>query len=172
MDKELNADKDAKAEIKAGRRVLRIIGYDAAESHRASHIVGDNRYRYVYPLIEWQWDRNDCLAALKRHGFPAWCKSACYYCPSSKIHEILALPKDLQDKAIEMERRALASGKLGVVKGLGRHWSWEDVIRNGGRGAKDGSLQSEPCINCDDGGGCSIDELDIFAPSGAEGKTT
>jgi hypothetical protein len=35
---------------------------------------------------------------------------------------------DLFDRAVVMERNALSSGKLGVVKGLGRHWSWEELV--------------------------------------------
>ena len=47
-----------------------------------------------------------------------------FFCPSSRKHEILALPKDLQQRALEIESRA----NLKSIAGLGRRFAWRDLI--------------------------------------------
>lgn len=114
--------------------VIKLIGFGAEEEHRAAKRPTDDHQRR-YPLIEWNWDRAACRAALTRAGLADPGKSACYYCPSSRLHEIRALKKDYPEllaRALEIERRALAGdGKapaLHTVKGLGRRFAWADVI--------------------------------------------
>lgn len=99
---------------------VQYIGFDADEPQRAKPYPGNR-----YPLIEWGWGRDECIEAIDRAGVTRPGKSACFFCPSSKAHEILALPKDLQDRAIEMEKNA----QLTTVKGLGRNFAWADLIR-------------------------------------------
>jgi len=96
------------------------IGFDADEPQRAKPYP-NNRY----PLIEWGWGRDECIEAIDRAGVTRPGKSACFFCPSSKAYEILALPKDLQDRAIAMEKNA----ELTTVKGLGRNYAWAELIR-------------------------------------------
>lgn len=114
----------------SGRVVVRAIGYDADEAHRVESIV-DKGYGRVFPLLEWRWDRDDCEAACRRAGLPIPPKSACFYCPSSTKSEVLWLaeahPK-LFARAVAMEDLALASGKLDTVKGLGRRFSWRELV--------------------------------------------
>lgn len=116
---------------KRGKKVIGVIGYDAGEPQRAKDY--DNaKFSFWYPLIEWGWDRDDCIRAIENEGLPLPGKSACFFCPSMKKPEVIALAEnhpDLFDRAVSMERKALASGKLGVVKGLGRHWSWEELVK-------------------------------------------
>lgn len=100
--------------------IVKIIGFDADEPQRAKPYPGNR-----YPLIEWGWGRDECIEAIDRAGLTRPGKSACFFCPSSKAHEILALPKDLQDRAIAMEKNA----QLTTVKGLGRNFAWADLIR-------------------------------------------
>ena len=38
-----------------------------------------------------RWGRDDCVAAIARVGLPQPGKSACFFCPSSKKHEIITL---------------------------------------------------------------------------------
>jgi hypothetical protein len=56
-------------------------------------------------------------------------KSSCTFCPSMKPWEIIELyetePKEFYD-AVEMERNA--KGNLNTIKGLGRDFSWWDLI--------------------------------------------
>lgn len=98
------------------------IGIDAGEAHRAKY--PDVRY----PLIEWDWGRDECVAAIRRAGLPQPGKSACFFCPSNKPYEILELKRqhpDLLRRALAME----AGAALTAVKGLGRSWAWADLVR-------------------------------------------
>ncbi len=113
----------------AGWKVKKFIGYDAGEGHRGVNLKEDTKYLYIYPLIEWMWFREQCIAAIQRAGLPVPVKSACFYCPSSRPHEIIALKKDhpdLFERAIAIERGA--AGYNQEVKGLGRNWSWESLV--------------------------------------------
>lgn len=142
--------------IKAGGRPIKIIGYDADEPHRADkdYFENDPTYDYEFPLIDWDWGRDDCIAALDRHGIPRPGKSACFFCPSSRRVEVEDLNRrhpELAQKAIEMERNAHA--KLGKIRGLGRHWSWENLLRQQDAFADytdSVGLQDMPC-DCFDG---------------------
>lgn len=109
-----------------GGKVLKFIGYDADEWHRAK-IPEDNKYVYRYPLVEWEWGRDECYKAVMDAGFSDPGKSSCFFCPSSKRHEIRSLKKhypELFERAIQMEENAKEN--LGAVQGLGRNWSWGD----------------------------------------------
>lgn len=63
--------------------VCKAIGYDADEPGRAKIQEKDygrgEVYRFWYPLIEWGWGREDCVAAIERAGLPVPPKSACFY---------------------------------------------------------------------------------------------
>lgn len=115
----------ARSEWKAGRKIIKCMGIDAGESHRAKP-RDDPKYIFRYPLVEWGIDREGCMAIIEAAGLPLPGKSSCFFCPNSRPAEILALPKDLQDRAIAMERNA----QLTHLKGLGRRWRWEDVIQS------------------------------------------
>ena len=109
----------------SGGKIVKLLGYDADEHHRAK-IPEDKKYRYRYPLVEWDWGRDECEASLKEAGIQSPGKSSCFFCPSSKKAEIRALKRhypDLFDRAVAMEQNAKPN--LGSVKGLGRDWSWE-----------------------------------------------
>jgi len=108
-----------------GKKVTKLIGYDATEERRA-HIPEDDKYIYRYPLIEWGWGREECIKAIERAGIKSPGKSACFFCPSSKKREIRELRvryPDLAKRAVEMERNA----ELSQVKGLGRNFAWADL---------------------------------------------
>ena len=115
----------------AGLKVVKYIGYDAGEQRRADNAAKktDNQYENKYPLIEWQWDREECLEAIERVcGLPAPGKSACFFCPSSRPKEIVDLYErhpDLMDRALKMEENA----ELTVVKGLGRNYAWKEIVQ-------------------------------------------
>jgi hypothetical protein len=113
--------------------VVRLIGYHAGERERADR---GRREGMRFPLIEWDWDYEDCLAIIQRAGLPLPGKSACFFCPSSKAREILDLRDrypELLARALEIERRALAgegqAPALHTVKGLGRRFSWAQLLR-------------------------------------------
>jgi hypothetical protein len=102
-----------------------LIGIDADEPHRAKPYPLTR-----YPLLEWDWGRDECEEAIKRAGLTQPGKSACFFCPSHKKQDILQLKQqypDLMERALEMERNA-AKNNAGGVKGLGRRFAWGDLI--------------------------------------------
>jgi hypothetical protein len=110
--------------------VRKLIGYGADERYRAK-ILEDRWYEYVYPLIEWGWDREVCEKAIARAGLPPAPKSACFFCPASKKHEVIQLGirhPDLLARALEIERGARPN--LESRKGLGGYFSWEKLWRD------------------------------------------
>jgi hypothetical protein len=111
----------------AGGKVVKLIGYDVNETHRLKD-YDDKKFVVQYPLVHWGWDRVWCERVVSKAGFtPA--KSACFYCPASRKVDVIELAKnnpDLFARAVEMERNATAAT---TVKGLGRHWSWEDLVK-------------------------------------------
>lgn len=122
--------------------IQHVIGYDMDEIHRMEKAEKAIREKKIenpsfrswetnrYLLIEWNWGRDECVEAIQRQGFKQPGKSACFMCPSSKKHEVIALKRDHPDlylAAIEMERRALAGeGQAAAARmvGLGRQWNW------------------------------------------------
>jgi len=87
-----------------GEKVTKFIGYDAGEERRRTHAIvydiQDRKYRKEYPLIDWGWFREDCLAAIQQEGLPTPGKSSCFFCPSMKKREIRTLyhqHRDLYD---------------------------------------------------------------------------
>jgi hypothetical protein len=112
-------------------KITRLVGFDADEHVRVHRGIGYDharKHRQGYPLYEWGWTREDCVAAIDRAGLPQPGKSACFYCPSTTKQELLDLrakhPK-LLARALEMERIALSGdGKATGVIGLGRSFNW------------------------------------------------
>lgn len=114
----------------AGQKVTKYIGYDAGEIRRKENAdkKNDTKYDYKYPLIEWGWEREECLEAIEKAGLTSPGKSACFYCPSSRPKEIVELHEkhpDLMKRALHMENNA----DLRSIAGLGRNFAWSDVIR-------------------------------------------
>ena len=109
---------------------MKLIGYDASESRRADKALPEDqakKYRIRCPLIEWGWNRAKCIEMIVYAGLPLPGKSACFFCPSSKAQEIKQLAKkypDLAKRAVAMEKNAV----LTDIKGLGRDYSWEDML--------------------------------------------
>ena len=126
QDKYFNNLPQTRKEFKAGRKVVKLIGYDAGETRRITDRE-DSKYDFRCPLVEWGWDRDDCIAAIERAGLPQPSKSSCFFCPANKVAEIRemqALYPDLMERAIAMEKNAVKTH----IKGLGRGFSWENII--------------------------------------------
>lgn len=69
--------------IKRGEKQVQVtqwigISYDEIQRMKPSR---DKWTQHRWPLIELQMRRHDCLAWLKKHGFPEPPRSACSYCP-------------------------------------------------------------------------------------------
>lgn len=95
----------------AGQLVTKMIGYEAREVKRWKRAKrSDDKYEYEFPLVEWNWNREDCEAAIKRVGLPLPKKSSCFFCPASTLPEIRQLRDEypvLFVRALDMEARFL-----------------------------------------------------------------
>ena len=133
-----------------GLSVIVAIGYDDGpkDSCRSWDITDDDRYEYIYPLIEIGWDRDRCIAEIRKEGLAgfetdaggAWLesggvplKSACWFCPSLQPEEVLAYADTEEGRGylrgiVRME--ANARPKLKKIEGL-----WRNGVK-GTRGGK------------------------------------
>lgn len=148
QNREVNQWPMAKRCWKAGDKVVKLIGYGFEEQKRlAKAKLEDEKYIYRFPLNEWEIDRAGCERIIRHVGLPVPGKSSCFFCPSSKKHEILALLADLQTRAIRIEQVASAAGNMRTTKGLGRQFAWGDFLN----GATVPEPTVVPCMYCVDG---------------------
>ncbi len=79
-----------------GQKVVRLIGYDAspADSRRYAHAsaIDDPLFECRYPLREWGWTRDRCVARIVSAGLPVPPKSSCFFCGAIRPDEVRALP--------------------------------------------------------------------------------
>ena len=118
--------------VEDGGKIVRLLGYDADEPHRVGRggAGPGDIWDFRYPLVDWNWGRTECVAAVTRAGLPSPGKSSCFFCPAMKKHEILNLRRarpDLIKRAIAIEHAAESYST--VSKGLGRNWTWEDLVK-------------------------------------------
>lgn len=132
QERDINRWPVARAAWKRGEKVVKVIGYGYEEQRRLSLAkIEDNKYLYRFPLNEWQLDRDGCVAIIKRAGLPVPPKSSCFFCPSMRKSEIVALSgqrPDLIERAIHIEDVARENGNLETVQGLGRRFAWRDFL--------------------------------------------
>lgn len=111
------------------KRVIRAIGFDANEGHRVKESTQKWAVNW-FPLVEWQWGRDECVAAICRHKLPQPGKSACYFCPAMKRSEVVRLKAehpDLLNRALEIERRSQKTNRTN--RGLGgENNKWADWL--------------------------------------------
>jgi hypothetical protein len=105
----------------AGGKVQKLIGYDAGpkDARRCWKIKDDKHYTYRYPLRDWGWDRERCIAEIAKAGLPVPMKSACFFCSVTQEEELDWLCKthpDLAQRIMRME--AVAKPNLRVIDGL------------------------------------------------------
>ena len=120
----------------AGGRVRKLIGFDATETRRRYGDRGtDPKYRHWYPLMDWEMDRESCKRLIADEGLPVPRKSACFFCPASKQHEVVELSQtspDLHKRAVSLEDR-YRDGKHyrrnepTAVQGLGIRRTWSSL---------------------------------------------
>ena len=124
--------------------VVKAIGLDAGEEHRLTwrqetpeksvrptrqQWLDEHFFVYWYPLLSWGHNRECCKQIIFAAGLPVPIKSACYFCPASKKHEIAWLQEhhpELMERALAIEQNAQA--KLKTVKGLGRSFAWASFL--------------------------------------------
>jgi hypothetical protein len=113
-----------------GELVMKAIGFHYDEQRRIKPHIVDKGYQNFYPLVEWKWRQQDCLAAIQRAGLPKPSKSSCFFCPANTKEQVRSLARsepDLFRRALAIEDAAQQAGNLKVVKGLGRHWTWREI---------------------------------------------
>lgn len=135
-----------------GCKFNQFMGIDAGEPKRVRE-SNDPKFTNVYKLIEWGWNRERCKSEILKAGLCLPGKSSCFFCPNMKRPEILALSKDLQERAISMERAAAPN--LMEIAGLGRDYKWEDLINadeNQMKMFEDDDYRDTPPCECYDGG--------------------
>jgi hypothetical protein len=155
LNKFLKTWAPGQAAIAAGKRIQKIIGYDAGTSDlkrsaKALRLQAKVRESIAKRLEELgkapladQWEAAHCeirpllqehdlkrealAAVIEKVGLPIPSKSACWFCPASKLGEVMDLKRDhpdLFERAVALEDRARA-GKHGLKRpGLGISWAW------------------------------------------------
>lgn len=122
----------AQAAWAAGRKVVKLIGYDAGAADdrrfRVAQAIDDPLYAHRYPLREWGWTRPVSEARIRRAGLPVPPKSACFFCTAARPAEIRALPIQQLRQIVLIEARARP--RLRNVDGL-----WRTAVK-GARGAE------------------------------------
>jgi len=136
---------DASEERRTYAGVVNAIGLDASEQHRLTWAktkpgeeerkpsreawLDQNYFSYWYPLYDWGMDRAACVRSIEEAGLPVLPKSACWFCPASKKHEIVWLREHhpgLLKRALAIEVNAKPN--LTSVVGLGRSFSWAEFL--------------------------------------------
>ena len=139
-----------------GAKVRKLIGFDATELGRtkrcSTYAIQDEEtdiFDLEFPLQQWAWDLETCIAMIEEAGLPVPEKSACYFCTSMKPWEVVALPAMYLRRIVIIEARArrkhleYAENK-GWPKGVGvpiTEGIWRKAVK-GMRGAvaKPGSM--------------------------------
>lgn len=138
--------KDNHPEIFEGKqKPIKYIGFDMGEIRRMKPDP-TGLFENKYPLIENKISRQEAEKIIKAEGFCLPPKSSCFFCPNMKRHEILRLPEDLKQRAVELENRAKEN--LIELKGLGRNYAWKDLIeadKNQLKAFDDLDMFQQPC---------------------------
>ncbi|MDE8650578.1 hypothetical protein [Novosphingobium album (ex Liu et al. 2023)] len=112
----------AKAAWARGLKVIRLIGYDAspADTRRYAHAstIASDLFECRYPLRDWGWNRDACIARIEAAGLPVPPKSSCFICGAMKPDEVRALPVWCLRLIVLVEARA--APRLRTVEGLWR----------------------------------------------------
>ncbi len=120
-----------------GERMVKLLGYDSgpADLRRSKGLrEADANFDFLYPLQLIGWKRHDCVRAIVVFLGPDFVpiKSACFYCPASKIWELYWLAAHEPDRfedALFMERNAL-TGRHSRFDELYFGDTWENLVRN------------------------------------------
>ncbi|MCD8487857.1 MAG: phosphoadenosine phosphosulfate reductase [Desertifilum sp.] len=133
------------------------LGIEYGEERRIKN--ADKGYLNWYPLIEWKWDRLECIKAIAAAGLPIPPKSSCFFCPAMRKEEIVALAEnypELLERALAIEDGAKPYLRNSVA-GLGRRLNWRDYLesRSASIPGFDETYLEEEITACDcyDGGG-------------------
>lgn len=145
----------------AGLPVLRAVGFeDSPHEHKRAHrcstfAVQDldaEKYRAIFPLQDWKWDRARCIAEIKAAGLPVPSKSSCYFCTAMKPWEVDELTREKHMRIVIIEARTAkrhldyAEAK-GWPNGVGRPMTeglWRKAVKGTGANGKPNGSQKKP----------------------------
>ncbi len=123
-----------------GQRIVKLIGYDCcrADMRRSRNLPeADADFDFSYPLQILGWDRAACVdvitGTLGAEMVPI--KSACFFCPTSKIWELYWLAAhhpDQLERALALERNAL-TGRHSRFDAIEFGASWDELVRTADR---------------------------------------
>lgn len=125
---------------RSGERIVKLIGYDCGKAdQRRSKVAApaDASFDFCYPLQLIGWTRADCVGAIAQTlgADMVPIKSACFFCPASKVHELYwlaATHPDLLEQALLLERNAL-TGRHSRFDAVEFGASWEELVRTADR---------------------------------------
>lgn len=114
------------------------IGFDATETKRTFRAESHGQlWMTEYPLQQWGYTREMCEQTISDEGLPVPVKSACYFCPASKPHEIIDLmvnSPSQYDICLQIESQFRNSdsyrGPDATVQGLGCRKTWSEITVN------------------------------------------
>lgn len=123
-----------------GERIVKLLGYDCgrADMRRSRNLpAADADFDYAYPLQILGWDRAACIHVISAVLGPDMVpiKSACFFCPASKIwelHWLAAHHPELLERALVLERNAL-TGRHSRFSVLEFGASWDELVRSADR---------------------------------------
>ena len=111
----------------SGRKIRKVIGYDAGETRRVKKSFQNDweEARFVpwYPLHDAGFDRDGCEELIRGAGLSVPPKSACTFCPNNTLEEWTDLRRDEPEmfaRAVEMSRNAETTLTAPDVVGLMR----------------------------------------------------
>lgn len=142
-------DKFLRGNIEKNESITKLIGYDYGELRRIekAKIYQTKKFILRFPLHEWQLNREKCIQSILDAGLCLPGKSACFFCPSSKVSEIHALKQnypDLLQRALAIE----ANADLHTIAGLGHGFSWKDAVATNDIFSDLFSFQPEMICDC------------------------
>lgn len=125
---------------RTGQRIVKLIGYDCspADMRRSRDFPAEDAdFDYIYPLQLLGWTREDCVRVIAEVLGADYVpiKSACFFCPASKLWELFWLAArhpDLLERALFLERNAL-TGRHSRFDEIEFGASWEELVRNADR---------------------------------------
>lgn len=151
----------ARAAWSAGRRVIRVIGYDRDEERRVLKSKGVSwapqiemaRFASWHPLYDLGFHREDCEDLIAEHGLPSPGKSACTYCPNNTLEEWEQLRQDEPERfaeAVEMSSRARVESPnvVGLMRCNAQGKRQLHVWADGGYGPSSGGHEPEQDCEC------------------------
>lgn len=90
---------------------VQLIGIHAGERGRSAKAPRTGDLARRYPLLELDWDQDDCVEAIRAAGLPVPVKSGCWHCPFMRVREVIQLAISAPDRFGRIVRLEDAANK-------------------------------------------------------------